>query len=147
MPISPDSSYATGDDSLDRPLQILCIDDDPQICESISIRLSGYNVNVETAFFGTHGFWLAQQNKPDLIITDLKMPQGDGDFVVETIRANTTLSNLPIVVLSGKAKHEFQQSVKGLDIDGFLRKPIDFDELIDVLSGLIPLQLNSSVAI
>src|SRR3972149_7314804 len=44
---------------------ILCIDDDPQIAETIALRLNQYEVNMLSACHGMHGFWLAMTNRPN----------------------------------------------------------------------------------
>jgi response regulator RpfG family c-di-GMP phosphodiesterase len=81
---------------------ILCIDDDPQIPEAIGLRLNQYEVNLLSAGHGMHGFWLAMTNRPRLVITDVNMPQGAGDYVVDCLRRNSDTREIPIIVLTGQ---------------------------------------------
>ena len=62
---------------------VLCIDDDPHVIEVIQDYLDRYDVKLLPAYFGTQGIWLAALHQPDVIITDLRMPQGDGTTVIE----------------------------------------------------------------
>ena len=55
---------------------VLCIDDDPHVSEVIQDWLEAYEVKLLKAFFGTQGIWMAVTQKPDVIITDLRMPKG-----------------------------------------------------------------------
>ena len=55
---------------------VLCIDDDPHVSEVIQDRLEAYEVRLLRAFFGTQGIWMAVTQDPDVIICDLRMPQG-----------------------------------------------------------------------
>src|SRR3972149_4510667 len=81
---------------------ILCIDDDPQIAETIALRLNQYEVNMLSACHGMHGFWLAMTNRPNVIVTDVVMPQGGGEYVVDCLRHNSDTHDIPIIVLTGR---------------------------------------------
>lgn len=80
---------------------VLCVDDDAQICETIALRLKPYDVEVLRAYHGTRGMWLAMTHGPDLIITDMNMPQGNGIHIVEYLKNNSDTCNTPIIMLSG----------------------------------------------
>lgn len=81
---------------------VLCIDDDPDICQCLQIQLEHLGLEVQTAHFGTHGYWDALVRRPDVIITDLRMPQGSGDYVIELLKRNPKTRNIPIIVLTGR---------------------------------------------
>ena len=119
---------------------LLCIDDDPQICEAIQLRLRDYEVDVQCGYHGTHGFWLAMSERPDLIITDLRMPQGEGDYIVECLRNNSDTRDIPIIVLTGQRGPEAIQRMRQLDVQAFFTKPISFEQLLAVIEQHIPLR-------
>ena len=119
---------------------ILCIDDDPQIPEAVALRLNQYQVNVLYAYYGMHGFWLAMTNRPDLIITDLKMPQGSGDYVVDCLRHNSDTRDIPVIVLTGQRDAQLESRVRRLEVDEFLTKPVLFDKLREAMQKFIPLK-------
>ena len=122
----------------DRP-KVLCIDDDPEVSRALGIRLGNHNVEVLRAFHGMQGFWLALTEKPDLIITDLRMPQGEGDYVVECLKGNADTRHIPVFVLTGRRDKNLQRRMQNLGVDDYFLKPIDFDLLRDHLKRFIPL--------
>jgi response regulator RpfG family c-di-GMP phosphodiesterase len=118
---------------------LLCIDDDPQIIEAIRLRLRNYDVNVVCGYHGTQGFWLAMTERPDLIITDLRMPQGQGDYIVECLRNNSDTRHIPVIVLTGQRGPEVVQKVRQLDVQAFFTKPVLFEQLLAVIKEHIEL--------
>ena len=119
---------------------LLCIDDDPQISEAIALRLRQYNVNVISAFHGMHGFWLAMTNRPDLILTDMKMPQGAGDYVVDSLRRNSDTCDIPVIVLTGQCDSQLERRMRQLGVAEFYIKPVHFDVLRAAMLKHIPLK-------
>ena len=121
---------------------VLCIDDDPDVSEVISLRLGNYNVDVLRAFHGMHGLSLALACRPDLIITDLNMPQGAGMYVIECLRNHSDTHALPIIVLTGQRNQRLDESVHRLGAAHILKKPIHFNELAAAISKFIPLTIK-----
>src|SRR3990172_6184867 len=119
---------------------LLCIDDDPQISEAIQLRLREYEVNVLCGYHGTHGFWLAMSERPDLIIMDMRMPQGPGEYIVECLRNNSDTHDIPVVVLTGQRGADVIQKVRQLDVQAFLTKPVLFEQLLAVIKQFISLR-------
>ncbi len=119
---------------------LLCIDDDPQISEVIQLRLREYDVDVRTALHGMHGFYEAMTEKPDLIITDMRMPQGEGDYVVKCLRSNTDRCQVPIIVLTGQRDPTVEGRMRRLGVEEFFTKPMSFDELREAIAKYIPLR-------
>lgn len=135
MPDShPDSSNSSNWPTL------LCIDDDLQIGESIKLRLSEHEVNVVLCFHGMHGFHEAMRQKPDLIITDMRMPQGEGNVVVECVRNNPDTCQIPIIILTGQRDRPLEAQMRRLGVQDYLNKPVNFDELRETIAKYIPLR-------
>lgn len=126
---------------------ILCIDDDPEICETIRLRLRRYEVDVLSASHGMYGFWLAMTEHPDLVITDMRMPQGQGDYVVECLRNNTDTRSIPVVVLTGLRMADIEQRLHGLDVHAILTKPVSFDQLRAAIAQHVALRERSLEAV
>lgn len=118
---------------------ILCIDDDPQIPEAIRLHLRPYQVEILSAYHGMHGFWLAMTERPDLVITDMRMPQGHGDYVVECLRNYPDTSAIPVIVLTGQHKSDVEQRLHGLGVQAVFTKPVRFDELQAAIEKHVPL--------
>jgi DNA-binding response OmpR family regulator len=121
---------------------VLCIDDDPEISEAIALRLRRYKVDVLRAFHGMHGLYLAVACQPDLIITDLSMPQGGGSYLIERLRCHPGTSGLPIIVLTGQRNPQLEITVRQLGAEQILTKPVHFDELAAAINKFVPLNVK-----
>jgi two-component system KDP operon response regulator KdpE len=107
--------------------RILIVDDEPQITRVLRRSLASHGYDVRSAADGesaleTFGDW-----HPDLVITDLSMPNLDGLALCRQLR---TLSSVPVIVLS--VKGEEQTKVEALDAgaDDYVTKPFGMDELL-----------------
>lgn len=133
---------ATPSSNSNRVARILCIDDDPEISRSIELRLGEFQVDVRRAFFGMQGFWEAMTDIPDLIIMDLAMPNGDGRFVLESLKNNQQTADVPVIILTGMRDKSCKRTMLSLGADQFLTKPIRFDDLFHEISRFLTLELK-----
>src|SRR4026209_2173010 len=110
----------------DQP-RILVVHDEPQLTRVLRTGLKSRGFDVRAAADGLAGFEAFSDWHPDLIITDLAMPNMDG---LELCRRVRTISQVPIIILS--AKGEEMTKVEALDIgaDDFVTKPFGMDELL-----------------
>lgn len=101
--------------------RIMVVDDDPDVRASLAdaLRLAGYDVvsapDARTALLDM------RENKPDLLITDVIMPQTDGWALIRTCRADPLLIDLRVLVMSGASRMRDLALQQG--VDGFLLKP------------------------
>ena len=122
-----------------RAPRVLCIDDDPDISRIIQMRLVPCGVDVQRAFRGMQGFWSAIDMRPDVIITDMIMPDGEGNYILSRIRANPLTKNTPVIVLTGNRDVAMGRQMLAMGANAYLFKPINFTELFDHLRQFIPL--------
>jgi two-component system KDP operon response regulator KdpE len=110
----------------DKP-RILVVDDEPQLTRVLRTGLKSHGYDVRTAADGLSGLETFNDWHPDLVITDLAMPNMNGLELSRRLRA---VSAVPIIVLS--AKGEEKTKVEALDIgaDDFVTKPFGIDELL-----------------
>jgi DNA-binding response OmpR family regulator len=120
--------------------KILCIDDDPAVGQLIRIHLSNYHVKVISAGYGTQGYWDAMVHQPDVVITDLRMPQGSGDYVVECLKRNLTTRGIPVIVLTGRRDPAQQRYLESLGVARYFVKPLPFDQLLTELRRHVTLE-------
>ncbi|MBI5199275.1 MAG: response regulator [Nitrospirae bacterium] len=110
--------------------KILIVDDDQTILkvEEYNLRKAGYEVI--TAGNGEEAIKKVQEEKPDLVILDVRMPLMDGYEVCQRIRENRIKSHIPVLMLS--VKKETEDKVKGLKTgaDDYIVKPFDPQELL-----------------
>ena len=104
-------------------------------CKVTQLLLSSIvNDIVESIIFaddGVDGYKKFLKNKVDLIITDYNMPNEDGLAMVEKIRKKDT--NIPIILISALDDLEVATRALNLDINAFVKKPIDKDELLNAI--------------
>ncbi|HEU4834579.1 MAG TPA: response regulator transcription factor [Pyrinomonadaceae bacterium] len=107
--------------------RILVVDDEPQLTRVLRTGLKSRGYDVRAAADGLAGFEAFNDWHPDLVITDLAMPNVDGLELCRRLRA---ISQVPIIVLS--AKGEEKTKVEALDIgaDDYVTKPFGIDELL-----------------
>ncbi len=122
-----------------RPV-ILCVDDDPEISRTIEVRLRSYDVEVRRAFHGMQGLWESMRKRPDLIIMDLAMPNGDGCHVLRCLRSNKQTASIPVIVLTGMRDPALSARVMNSGADQLLRKPVSFDVLLKCMNRYLDLR-------
>jgi two-component system, OmpR family, response regulator RpaA len=117
--------------------KIVAIDDDPSIVELIRVNLEMQGHTVLTAPDGIQGLALIKQEKPNLVVTDLMMPEVDGYTVCQRVRKDGELEGIPIVMLT--ALGELDDKVKGFDAgaDDYLTKPFEIPELLVRVRALL----------
>ena len=107
--------------------RILIVDDEPQITRVLRRSLTSHGYDVRSAADGesaleTFGDW-----RPDLVITDLSMPNVNG---IELCRRLRKLSAVPIVVLSVKGEEKTKVEALDAGADDYVTKPFGMDELL-----------------
>jgi CheY-like chemotaxis protein len=81
--------------------KILVIEDDDVTRELMGKTLTRLGYTIVLAPDGVKGFELAQETKPDLIITDISMPGADGVYLIRRVRDTASIANVPILVTTG----------------------------------------------
>jgi signal transduction histidine kinase/DNA-binding response OmpR family regulator/ligand-binding sensor domain-containing protein len=118
---------------------IVVIEDDPNLRSYMEQRLSEH-YNVYTATNGYEGITKAEKIYPQIVITDLMMPEADGFDVCHSLRSNIHTSHIPIIVLSalGKTENKIKALENGANV--FIDKPFDMDFLLKQVDNLIKTQ-------
>jgi two-component system, OmpR family, KDP operon response regulator KdpE len=110
----------------DQP-RILVVDDEPQLTRVLRTGLKSRGYEVRAAADGLAGFEAFNDWHPDLVITDLAMPNVDGLELCRRLRA---VSQVPIIVLSAKGEEKTKVEALDLGADDFVTKPFGIDELL-----------------
>lgn len=119
---------------------ILCVDDDPDIQTTIELRLREYDVEIEQTYYGMQGITQALDTVPDLILLDVAMPNGNGEYLLECMKRNPTTVDIPIVVLTGMRDPTLKTRLLQGGASIFLHKPIHFDALLHQMSRFIDIR-------
>jgi CheY-like chemotaxis protein len=125
--------------------KVLLVDDDEDMLRIMQIRLRACGVEVTTAASAMQGLWLAMKEMPQVIITDYRMPEGSGDYLIARLRAVPALKAIPVIVLtsaSGGTNRDYALERRFLGeygVSAFLSKPLKFEALLEALSRHIEL--------
>jgi len=109
------------------PKKILVIDDEFQITRVLKRSLGAHRYDVRTASDGESGVDLFRDFNPDLVITDLSMPEMSG---IEVCREVRKLSQVPIIVLSVKGDENVKVEALDAGADDYITKPFGMNELL-----------------
>jgi len=109
--------------------RILVVDDDDWILSLASVVLNDAGFEVDLARNGNEGLEAALREEPDLIITDVLMPELDGWDFVRQLRAHSRFALVPVFFLTCKGSAQDRIAGFQLGADDYLGKPVNFAEL------------------
>ena len=106
--------------------KILTVDDSSTIRRLLGAVLRGQGHDVAEAEDGVAALeWLAEHDRPDLLITDINMPRMDGFGLVEAVRAKSVHRDMPILVLTTESSDEKKARARAAGATGWIVKPFD----------------------
>jgi two-component system, OmpR family, response regulator VicR len=117
---------------------ILCIEDEPEMIDLIRLILTRKGFDVLGATGGKEGLNLIKQEKPDLVLLDLMMPDMDGWEVYQQMKADNNIQNIPVIIVTAKA--QTIDKVLGLHIakvDDYIAKPFSPQELLNSVERVL----------
>ncbi|MCX6791263.1 MAG: response regulator [Candidatus Gribaldobacteria bacterium] len=117
---------------------ILLIEDEEIMSGLLQKKLSDVGYKVTVARDGEEGINLLKQEKPDLVLTDIVMPKKDGFEVLEAMKADPQLSNIPVIVISNSGQPVELERVKHLGArDWLIKTEFDPKEVIEKIKKII----------
>jgi signal transduction histidine kinase/response regulator RpfG family c-di-GMP phosphodiesterase len=119
---------------------VLIVDDNPDLRRYVSHIISDSGFNVLLARNALEGFEVAKSHRPDLIVTDLMMPQVSGLDLIRMIRETDELRGVPVILLTAKADEDTR--IEGVEqgADAYLSKPFNDRELLAEVRNLLALK-------
>jgi two-component system, cell cycle response regulator len=108
---------------------VLVVDDDEHTRTLLSDLCTSQGFRVLTAADGVEAYQLASKEKPDLVLLDLMMPKRDGFSVLASMRENTALKEIPVIILT--AMGDLDGKIRGMELgaDDYVTKPFKLIEL------------------
>jgi len=116
---------------------ILVVDDNPDIVTNVKTILEGKGYAVQCAYNGQEVFTRVEEQKPDLIVLDVMLPQMDGLEVLTRLKGVPETSSIPVILLTAKVQYEDVLGGYKLGADYYITKPFTSTQLINGINLLL----------
>ncbi len=116
---------------------ILVVDDDPFIVRLLEIELRASGFEVRTASDGAQGLARALEERPDLVLADVMMPNVDGLELTRRLRADPRTAGIPVIMLTARGLSADKVEGLAAGADDYIVKPFDTPELVARIRGVI----------
>ncbi len=119
--------------------RILVVDDDADIRELVSIILAEYGANIKVAASGKEALSILDEFQPDILISDIGMPEVDGYMLIRQIRSRSVWEGgkIPAIALSAYAAEYDREQALAAGFQKHIAKPVDTTELISAIFSLL----------
>lgn len=118
--------------------KILFIEDEADLVAVMKPRLESVGFSMISAPDGKQGLRAAIDEKPDLIILDILMPQMNGYEVCERLKKNPETKDIPVIVLTAVGAKDLEDNCRFVGAEECLRKPYNPSELVAKIKKLLP---------
>ena len=117
--------------------KVLVVDDEIHIVHVVAIKLRNNGYEVITANNGAEALELAQQESPDIIVTDYQMPVMSGLELVKELRENEITKSIPVILLTARSFAISKEEQDDLQISTCLSKPFSPRELLGDIEDIL----------
>lgn len=118
-----------------RKPRVLVIDDEIGMCKTLNDILADRGYRVEVAYSGREGLAKAARRSPDLVILDIRLPDGDGVKLLEQLRRVAPESRTLVITAYGR--REIAEELHGQDILAYLEKPLELERALELIQGAL----------
>lgn len=115
--------------------RVVLVEDDKAIAAGITLLLESAGVAVKAVELGSQAMPAIREFRPDVVVLDMSLPDMEGTVVYELI--SSACPALPVLFSSGHGDHSSVERFVGRGHVGFLRKPYDFDELLEAIERVV----------
>lgn len=118
--------------------RILVVDDDPDLVESVSMKLEAEGFDVDKAYDGVEAMDRIKAQRPALVILDVMMPRKDGYELCDEIKKSPEYKDISVLLLTAVADavtstNYTHQGGKNTLADDYVPKPIELDQLMELV--------------
>jgi DNA-binding response OmpR family regulator len=111
-----------------KDMKVLLVDDEKEFVQALSERLKMRNMQPDAVYDGDQAISYVEENEPDVIVLDLKMPGIDG---IETLRrVKKAYPKIQVIILTGHGTEKDEERARELGAFDYLEKPVDIDSLV-----------------
>ncbi|MBT3791221.1 MAG: response regulator [Alphaproteobacteria bacterium] len=117
-------------------MSILIAEDEPNIVESLTFLLEREGYAVSAVGDGDTALRILQQAPPGMLILDVMLPGRNGFEILKAIRANGSLANLPVIILTAKGQEKDRKTALDLGANAFITKPFSNQDLVKQINRI-----------
>ena len=117
--------------------RILLIEDDAELVHAIQLRLEANHYAVLSAADGNEGLQKVHQERPDLIILDIRLPKMDGFKLCRMIKYDEEYKGIPVIILTARVQPADIEMGKEVGADVYMTKPFKNEELLHNIETLL----------
>ena len=117
--------------------RILTIEDEANIRRFLAVNLAARGYSVLEAESVEEGFPLLEEERPDLLLLDIRLPGASGWSLLERMQRDPELRHIPVVVVSGNAESRPISSSSAPNLKGVIPKPVPLPTMLNVVRGAV----------
>lgn len=117
---------------------ILLVEDEEMLVNVLATLLEDEGYKVRKSTSAEEALDSIGAFKPDLIISDVKLPEKDGFTMLKQLKGDTSVSSIPFICLTALDDNQSAQRAKTLGAAAYMTKPFDVDDLVKVIRQVIP---------
>jgi two-component system alkaline phosphatase synthesis response regulator PhoP/two-component system response regulator VicR len=117
--------------------KIMIIEDEDNLIELLKVNLMAEGFSVSVASNGIEGLKRTEDERPDAVILDVRLPLMDGWKVCQRLKENAKTKSIPIIILTAASQKSDAAEAKRVGCDLFLTKPFDPIELVKIVKQII----------
>lgn len=116
---------------------VLIVDDDEELVRTLALKLRNAGYQVLAGMDGLQAVMQAQRNKPDLILLDMRMPAGDGIYVMDKLHHSIKTMRIPVIVMTASEDEGIRERAEALGAVDYFEKPFDADLLLKAVERVL----------
>ncbi|MGQ0507979.1 MAG: response regulator [Myxococcaceae bacterium] len=118
-------------------MKVLIVEDARTLASLLQVYLQGWDLTFEQAPNGKQGLESARRSIPNLIISDVRMPEMDGYQFCTQVRADPRLRSVPVILYSSMTDDDTRRKALGAGASAFLVKPVGMDAIRSAVAQLL----------
>ena len=115
---------------MSKKAKILIVEDNRELLNMLRMQLRDEGYSVVGAEDGVQAITLARQERPNVILLDIGLPAGDGFTVIKRLAKFEHANEIPIIVITGQAKEDYEQEAIEAGVVAYIAKPFKTEQLL-----------------
>jgi len=122
------------------PAKILVVDDEPDCISILQCRLEWCHYDVSSARNGEEALRMMEDERPDVILLDTNMPVMDGIELLERMRRNAVMKDIPVIMVTALCQKQDIAAAAVYGVADYVTKPVDFTNLLQKITDIMESQ-------